>query len=162
MLSRHFSSDTGTDADAEDIPEYTGLLAEQQKAVLGGSLVHVSGDYNLVLSNNKLIKFKACLSCAGKALGCCFSKGFTKEDIVHSKRAVPVETVALAVAERKVTPVKVVKKRSVDLSALGASSTRKSSCAACRKRKVKCVMHTRLNKCIGCMKKDSTCSFETC
>lgn len=155
MLSRHFSptvvhQNSQNDSDSY-VEEFASLLPELQLSVLAGSLVAV-GNYTLVLSKSKLIKFKACLSCAGKGLECCFSKGFTKEDIVYSKRSGP-ETVPV-VMERK-TAVKVMKKR-VESS----GSTRKSSCAACRKRKVKCVMHNRLNKCIGCMKKDSTCSFE--
>lgn len=160
MLSRHFNGDASDNTD--DIPEYTTLSSEQQQAVVAGTLVVVADDYNLVLSNSKLIKFKACLSCAGKALGCCFSKGFTKEDIVHSKRLGPSDPVAVAVVERKSSPVKVVKKRSVDLSGAATAGTRKSSCAGCRKRKVKCVMHSRLNKCIGCIKKECACSFEVC
>lgn len=150
LLTREFA------AHAEDIEEYAGLLALQKQEVALGSAVTVSG-HTLCVSNGKLIKFKACLSCAGKALGCCFSKGFTKEDIVHSKRAGPAD--AAVVVERKSSPVKVVKKR---VTEVGVSGTRKSSCAACRKRKVKCVMHSRLNKCVGCVKKDSTCSFEVC
>lgn len=151
MLSRHFAQN---ECDSESYAEeFASLLPEHKLTILSGELVTV-GDYTLVLSNNKLIKYKSCLSCAGKALGCCFSKGFTKEDIVYSKRSGP-EAVPLVV-ERKAAAVKVVKKRSAESS----GSTRKSSCTACRKRKVKCVMHTRLNKCIGCMKKDSTCSFE--
>lgn len=153
MLSREFAA--GTD----DIEECVLLLPEQKLALALGTPVTIVGDQTLVVSNGKLIKFKACSSCAGKALRCCFSKGFTKEDIVHSKRVGPADTTAMMVVERKVTPVKVVKKRTVDVAGAG---TRKSSCAACRKRKVKCVMHTRLNKCVGCVKKDSTCSFEVC
>lgn len=160
MLSRHFGPShrnlTHNQVDQNDdsyIEEFASLLPEQQLAVMAGSLVG-AGDYTLVLSKGKLIKFKACLSCAAKGLGCCFSKGFTKEDIVYSKRSGP-EAVPVMV-ERKVAPVKVVKKRTMELS----GSSRKSSCTACRKRKVKCVVHTGLNRCIGCMKKDSPCSFE--
>lgn len=160
MLSRHFgpnhkslSHNQSDPNDDSHIEEYASLLPEQQLTVMAGSLVG-AGDYTLVLSKGKLIKFKACLSCAAKGLGCCFSKGFTKEDIVYSKRSGP-EAVPVVV-ERKAAPVKVVKKRTIESS----GSTRKSSCTACRKRKVKCVVHTGLNKCICCMKKDNNCSFE--
>lgn len=159
MLTRHFddnddnnnnnTNDNNSDEEHADVPEFTSMLAEQQAMVRAGTPVAVAGHYMLVVSNNKLIKYKACLSCAGKALGCCFSKGFTKEDIVHSKRTGPTEVI---VVERRASP-KVAKKRV-------ESGTRKSLCAACRKRKVKCVMHPRLLKCVGCVKKDSACLFE--
>lgn len=126
------------------------LSSDARDQLAAGQPVSVGG-YSLVLSNGKLVKFKPCLSCAGKGLGCCFSKGFTKEDIVHSKRSGS----EVAVVEKKPVAAKVVKKR-VEVG------TRKSSCVACRKRKVKCVMNTRANKCVGCVKKDSMCSFETC
>ncbi|CAK7916260.1 hypothetical protein CAAN1_26S00298 [[Candida] anglica] len=36
----------------------------------------------LIVQNQKLVKFKSCKSCENKQLSCCFSKGFTKEDII--------------------------------------------------------------------------------
>lgn len=150
MLTRHFSAADPQD----DLDEYTTLGAEQQQQVRAGGLVRIAGNFVLVLSHNKLIKFRPCLSCAGKGLACCFSKGFTKEDIVHSKRS---GSEPAAVMEKKAqAPAKVAKKR------VESGSTRKSSCGACRKRKVKCVMNPRLNRCVGCIKKDGVCSVEAC
>lgn len=142
MLSREYNTEE----------EVWSLLPEARDRLVSGAAVSV-GDYTLVLSNSKLFKFRACQLCAGKGIGCCFSKGFTKEDIVHSKRSGEV----VPVVEKKPVAQKVVKRRSVE-----SVGTRKSSCVACRKRKVKCVMNGRVNKCVGCIKKDHTCSFEVC
>lgn len=125
--------------ESRDLP--CDLTRDEQSALLAGELVPRAG-HGLVLSNGKLIKFKACLLCNTKGLRCCFSKGFTKEDMVNLKRAQePFEKKGR------------VCKRS-------EAATRKSSCAACRRRKVKCVMNSRANKCVGCLKKDSLCLFE--
>lgn len=147
LLTRQF------DTEGAHIDEYATLPAEQQAHAQAGALVRIAGNFVLVLSHNKLIKFRPCLLCAGKGLGCCFSKGFTKEDIVHSKRLGD----ATPVVERA-APAKVVKKRAESMGPL----TRKSSCSHCRKRKVKCVMNARANRCVGCIKKDSECTFEAC
>lgn len=131
--------------DAEEVKE----LSESSKASLySGEIVPLEDSFSMVISNGKLVKFKPCSSCATRELECCFSKGFTKEDIVHSKRSISLSVVG----ERTPIASLKVKKREV-------ASARKSSCAACRKRKVKCVMNLKVGKCIGCVKKDSECCF---
>lgn len=44
------------------------------------------GDFQLLHNNNKYIHFKPCRSCIGKKIDCCFSLGFTKEDILSNKK----------------------------------------------------------------------------
>lgn len=141
--------------DDEEPEEVDSLLPEQKKKLFDGALVAISGNFNLVVSNGKLVKFKPCSSCATRELECCFSKGFTKEDIVHSKRCTGLGGVGLgsSAAAGAKEALKKVKKR------LEAVSARKSSCVACRRRKVKCVMNSRLGKCVGCVKKELECSF---
>ncbi|QEL61880.1 hypothetical protein CJJ09_004039 [Candidozyma auris] len=141
--------------DDEEPEEVDSLSPEQKKKLFDGALVAISGNFNLVVSNGKLVKFKPCSSCATRELECCFSKGFTKEDIVHSKRCTSLGGVGLgsSAAAGAKEALKKVKKRSEAVSA------RKSSCVACRRRKVKCVMNSRLGKCVGCVKKESECSF---
>lgn len=138
-------------------PEYLQLSPDQKLAVADGRAVHTGHGFALVFSNGKLIKYKCCLSCGSKGLECGFSKGFTKEDIGHSKRAPDADVV---LEKKKSLPVRVVKRAA---GAFGAGpSSRKSLCLACRKRKVKCVMNRRLNRCAGCIKKDCACSLEAC
>ncbi|KAM9892176.1 hypothetical protein OXX79_010199 [Metschnikowia pulcherrima] len=168
MISRNFTGEAEhvTQGEIEDIDEYTSLSPAQKEHVLKGEPVHIESNYVLVLSNRKLIKYKPCMSCAGKGFACCFSNGFTKEDIVHSKRHGDSSTLS---ADRIATgPQKVSKKplsESVSFSVQGSLSTRKSSCGACRKRKVKCIVNAANaanaanGKCVGCTKKDIMCTF---
>lgn len=95
--------------------------------------------WNLILSNEKLIKFKSCNSCHAKHLDCKFSKGFTKEDILVNKKTVRTNRSNM-------------KKKSVD-------NSRKSSCFNCRKRKIKCTMIESATKCENCERKNSSCHF---
>lgn len=131
------------------IAEYTLLPAREQQQVAAGELVQVAGDYVMVLLNHKLVKFKPCMLCASKGLACCFSKGFTKEDIVQTRRVSGLEALEEA------------RPRSKKRAGLPCerSSPRKSSCGACRRRKVKC-QTTLAGRCVGCVKKGILCSFE--
>lgn len=155
MLSRNFVG-------AEDVEELRLLLPHQREQVLAGESVQIPSNFVLVLSKNKLIKFKPCLSCATKGLACCFSKGFTKEDIIHSKRsesgadAVQVEA---APAVTVSSGVKRPRETTQDAEPSAKSNCRKSSCSACRKRKVKCEMKNSQDKCLGCAKKNVICSL---
>ncbi|CAN3374687.1 hypothetical protein DIURU_000083 [Diutina rugosa] len=177
-------------------PADGGALAEfdlspaDHEAVLAGAPVAVGDDATLVLSHGKLIKFKVCKSCAVKGLGCCFSKGFTKEDIMmNNKRRDDGAAAASAspvsvVAAKKLRPAKIAKKRapaaSVTIASLTSAlmaadsvsvvsapapalvlpSTRKSSCFSCRKRKVKCAFNPAVSKCENCFKKGADCVFD--
>lgn len=107
---------------------YSDYPAETHTKLNQGGTVKID-DFLLVISNDKLIKFKSCKSCNNKHLECNFSKGFTKEDILIN---------------RKIT-TKVEKK----------VGDRKSSCLSCRRRKIRCAMIG--NKCENCMKKGSIC-----
>ncbi|ODV78824.1 uncharacterized protein CANTADRAFT_26753 [Suhomyces tanzawaensis NRRL Y-17324] len=51
-----------------------------------GDPVREEGDSHVIVSNGKLIRFKSCKSCNVKGLACCFSKGFTKEDIMLNNK----------------------------------------------------------------------------
>lgn len=186
MLSRFFDV---AELDSELQGEYT-LSAEEKNKLSSGEEVNTSDNAVLVVSNNKLIRFLPCSSCRTKNLSCCFSKGFTKEDVIHNKKK---ETWRGVVAgDKKLSPTKVNKKAalpaSVNAKLVGAKlkglvagdttpspthssleissspgaagSTRKSSCSACRKRKIKCVLNSQTEKCMGCTKKDYLCSFE--
>lgn len=163
LLSREFekeSSDNSTDI----IDEYLDLNAEQKAQLFSGASVPLALKWVLVLSNQKLIKFKPCMSCAGKELTCVFSKGFTKEDILQNKRNVLGIGLMLPLSDKRVgANPKVFKSLATGLTSTGSAKAglRKSSCAACRKRKVKCVMD-RTSKCGGCTKKDIVCSFFDC
>lgn len=186
MLSRFFDV---AELDADLQGEYT-LTAEEKNKLSAGEEVRTADDAVLVVSNSKLIRFLPCSSCRAKSLSCCFSKGFTKEDVIHNKKR---ETWRGIVAgDKKLSPSKVNKKvalpSSVNAKLIGtklkglvseatapthdssfsdapsspgaAGSTRKSSCSACRKRKIKCVLSSQTVKCMGCLKKDYLCSFE--
>ncbi|KAF3987394.1 hypothetical protein FT663_03955 [Candidozyma haemuli var. vulneris] len=138
----------------EEAEEMQSLGEASRGKLLAGEAVLLEESFSLVISNGKLVKFRPCSSCATRELDCCFSKGFTKEDIVHSKRSSSLSAVgSVSVLSSPKAPSRVKKRSDV------AASARKSSCAACRKRKVKCVMNVKLNKCVGCVKKDSECSF---
>lgn len=177
-------------------PADGGALAEfdlspaDHEAVLAGAPVAVGDDATLVLSHGKLIKFKVCKLCAVKGLGCCFSKGFTKEDIMmNNKRRDDGAAAALAlpvsvVAAKKLRPAKIAKKRApaalvtialLTLALMAADSvsvvlapapalvlplTRKSLCFSCRKRKVKCAFNPAVLKCENCFKKGADCVFD--
>lgn len=204
------------------------LNQQQMDNLLGGQLVNLiedGGSYNLIISHDKLIKFKSCNSCKAKQLPCCFSKGFTKEDIMNHKKhsttpissnvqlATPTSTLASPVAitntsyyssPKKTTNNKIIKKKVLKLKPIQPittttfpkqeevkiieqlnlqqqkqgfsmqiqeqqpfqdqqninSTSRKSSCVLCRKRKVKCVFNASLNRCEGCNKKNNTCVFD--
>ncbi|KAG5418486.1 SUT1 [Candida metapsilosis] len=56
------------------------LLTKNNKLSMNG------GDFQLLYVNEKYIHFKPCHSCEGKGIDCCFSQGFTKEDILSNKK----------------------------------------------------------------------------
>lgn len=188
MLSRYFDP---ADLETEHKDDFT-LTSSQKSKLCSGQEVHTDDKAVLVVSNNKLIRFMPCSSCSMKSLACCFSKGFTKEDVIHNKKK---QCLRSPVEEKKFSISKVTKRaqspaspdvkiggsshssplrisvptpQSPDTASLSnftyspgvAGSTRKSSCTACRKRKIKCVPNSRSSKCMGCIKKDCLCSFE--
>ncbi|CCE85927.1 Piso0_005567 [Millerozyma farinosa CBS 7064] len=124
------------------------VSGDKVEELLQKQTVSVDESTNVVISNNKLIKFKFCNSCATKSLPCSFTKGFTKEDIVlnNKKKMAGPNSLKYRVGKGK--------------SSQGTFSSRKSSCMGCRKRKIKCEFNTELNKCEGCSKKNHECVFE--
>lgn len=155
----------------EDVAVYS-LTAQNLDDLAAGQPVLVDPEYYLIVANTKLIKFKACESCCLKGLPCCFSKGFTKEDIMLNKKVGGAGAALVAAPKRRLetspvpAPGKITKKRPASpvasrpvLPDAHATNLRKSSCVSCRKRKVKCVFNQELNKCDGCAKKDHTCTF---
>lgn len=188
MLSRYFDP---AELETEHKDDFT-LTPCQKSQLCSGQEVRTDDKAVLVVSNNKLIRFMPCSSCSSKSLACCFSKGFTKEDVIHNKKK---QCMRASVDDRKFSINKVTKRTQspapseVNVGGLGhsspvscgvsvasspepasqsnfmyspgvAGSTRKSSCTACRKRKIKCVPNSRSSKCMGCIKKDCLCSFE--
>ncbi|RKP32407.1 hypothetical protein METBISCDRAFT_21395 [Metschnikowia bicuspidata] len=180
MLSRFFDP---AELGAQLKDEYF-LTAEQKVQLSSGAEVHITHNHVLVVSNQKLIRFLPCSSCRTKSFTCCFSKGFTKEDVIHSKKR---ETSHGSAGDKTQNINRVAKKLSfpaptnmrvaggemrlpvlmanasfseVTFSPSGAGIIRKSSCTVCRKRKIKCVLSSHLTKCMGCIKKDCLCSFE--
>lgn len=137
----------------------TANLAESYPPNIVASLlenkqVELDENTNIIISNDKLIRFKPCKSCSTKNLPCCFAKGFTKEDMMLNNKKKP--SISSASLGGVSTKSKINKKKS-SVSSLGS---RKSSCNACRRRKIKCVYNDALNKCEGCAKKDHNCMFE--
>jgi hypothetical protein len=101
-----------------------------------GKAIKLVEEWWLIISNEKLIKFKACKSCNNKNLDCKFSKGFTKEDILINKKNLKFK----------------IDKKKID-------NSRKSSCSNCRKRKIKCSVNSDTDKCDNCFKRNSQCNF---
>ncbi|KAG7193395.1 uncharacterized protein KQ657_000813 [Scheffersomyces spartinae] len=188
--------------------DFTPLLKQEVTSI------PLDTEYLLLASHNKLIKFKPCTNCTARTIDCCFSKGFTKEDMLHKK---PSETVssfrppASDFTSAKSSSLLVSKKRKIsavdsdtdttlkqspsasmttysspvasesqedNTTAPRSSATtmsplpipvlipipaldgsRRSSCAGCRKRKVKCVYNEETNMCHGCFKKGHECLF---
>lgn len=96
-------------------------------------------NWYLIISGDKLIKFKSCKSCHLKRLPCKFSKGFTKEDILVNKKNLKF---------------KIDKSKNYKID-----NSRKSSCFNCRKRKIKCSISNSDGKCDNCSKKNCPCNF---
>ncbi|RLV95102.1 Sterol uptake protein 2 [Spathaspora sp. JA1] len=174
----------------QSVPDYyPNLVSDEQLRLLGqGQSITIDNEFNLIVTNDKLIKFKSCHSCTLKQLPCCFSKGFTKEDIMNNKRsssssitvAPPVikkskpvikkkavekksaiiQNIAQPQQSKPITPVIVVAPVKSELSDEQFVAGRKSSCGSCRKRKVRCVFNATLNKCEGCNKKKSDCVYD--
>ncbi|ABN68283.2 fungal transcriptional regulatory protein [Scheffersomyces stipitis CBS 6054] len=101
------------------------LSAEQVESVLRqGELVKVANDFNLIVSNNKLIKFKSCNSCNMKSLTCCFTKGFTKEDImVNSSK----KSDGSSAKKEKEKPAKIAKKKLAPTSTTSVNAVKSIS-----------------------------------
>lgn len=116
------------------------LTTEQHEDLIGSNPVYLNEDHSweLIVSNEKLIKFKPCKSCHGKKLECKFSKGFTKEDILINKKNL---------------------KFRIDKNKKIVDNSRKSSCFNCRKRKIKCSINNQNDKCDNCFKRNSQCNF---
>lgn len=188
MLSRYFDP---SELETEHKDDFL-LSPSQKRQLCSGEEVHTDDKAVLVVSNNKLIRFMPCSSCSSKNLTCCFTKGFTKEDVIHNKKK---QSLRASVDERKFLITKSTKRvqspipcenkirdsafsshngdglpvvsspesaahSNLTYSPGVAGSTRKSSCTACRKRKIKCVPNSHSPKCMGCIKKDCLCSFE--
>ncbi|KAK6463800.1 hypothetical protein DFJ63DRAFT_335315 [Scheffersomyces coipomensis] len=210
-------------------------LLNQSQVITKVDQVDNNEEIHLLISNSKLIKYKFCNSCNSKGLNCCFSKGFTKEDImvnnkksntnanISSSNNVTTIPIITSPVIKKEKPIKIAKKvnsspvinNTKTISSLTAAltksltesspitniinhlepqpiieekavlipashsptissiltdnnsnqssnnnTTRKSSCISCRKRKVKCVYSSVLNKCEGCYKKNHDCKFD--
>ncbi|EGV63688.1 general substrate transporter [Yamadazyma tenuis] len=131
---------------AYDLTEFNLSPAQIESLHSDHSVVLPASDpsdapWMLTVSHTKLIKFRACKSCACKDLECKFSKGFTKEDILVNKKSLKTRSDKQKVGK----PV--------------IDSSRKSSCFNCRKRKIKCSMNDHSEKCESCSKRNSSCSF---
>ncbi|KAK6458849.1 fungal transcriptional regulatory protein [Scheffersomyces xylosifermentans] len=108
------------DADAQRyLTGYNMSTAEIEKVLTQGELVKVAEEINLIVSNDKLIRFKSCNSCNLKGLTCCFTKGFTKEDIMSNNKKKSVSgpssdsssTSTSIIRKEKEKPAKIAKKK---------------------------------------------------
>ncbi|CUM68348.1 uncharacterized protein PRCAT00006070001 [Priceomyces carsonii] len=125
-----------------------------KRLVWNKETVELDDGAQLVIANDKIIKFKGCKSCRAKGLECHFSKGYTKEDMMgHKKICAPVAKVVAPDLKQN----KVSKKKHTGTT---GSNSRKSSCVACRRRKVRCSFNKLLNKCEGCYKKNYDCEYD--
>ncbi|RLV83280.1 hypothetical protein JA9_003192 [Meyerozyma sp. JA9] len=135
--------------------------------------IKLDDDSFIIVANEKVIKFTPCKSCSSKGLPCSFSKGFTKEDIiVNSKKSDSAAPLKRRPSVSKVTKPRIESAspvaatlavsvaRGAGVLASAGSSSRKSSCSSCRRRKVKCVYNASANKCDGCLKKSTSCSYD--
>lgn len=127
------------DYNTYDLKQFN-LSPEQHDDLLKSLPVYLNDDHSweLLVSVDKLIKFKPCKSCHGKKLDCKFSKGFTKEDILINKKNL---------------------KFKIDKNKKVVDNSRKSSCFNCRKRKIKCSINSHNDKCDNCFKRNSQCNF---
>lgn len=133
----------------------------EQVSKLNNSETVIHDGLFYVVSNGKLIRFRSCKSCKMKRLDCCFSSGFTKEDIIgkkvrKTKPSVPTLNV-LPITPPTVPSSPERKQKKTQVTEL--ENSRKSSCVLCRKRKVKCVYNDEIQKCEGCNKKNTECFF---
>ncbi|XYA01354.1 general substrate transporter [Meyerozyma guilliermondii] len=136
--------------------------------------IKLDDDSFIIVANEKVIKFTPCKSCSAKGLPCSFSKGFTKEDIIlNSKKSESTTPLKCRTSVSKVTKPRIPEAVSPVAANLAVSvaggagvlasagtSSRKSSCSLCRRRKVKCVYNASANKCDGCLKKSTNCSYD--
>lgn len=158
------------------------LSESELSQLLAGQPVNLENSVNkLIIQNQKLVKYNSCKSCANKQLPCCFSKGFTKEDIIYlAKKSTssptslsPILNSSKISKPRTLTPAisnitaatatdtpNVVIKKSIKKLNKEDSTNRKSSCNLCRQRKVKCIFNEQLGKCEGCNRKNKSCSFD--
>lgn len=128
--------------------------------------------------DEKYIKYRSCTACNNRTLKCCFSKGFTRNDIVkYNKFKSESSDEECSVAKRAKTaqttppPSTNFDSSSSSLSpksTLTAPSSvtppllpaRRSSCLNCRSKKIKCARLEDSERCTHCDKKDLCCSFE--
>lgn len=83
VLSRFFDP-------AKDLLEFSLSSTQHDDLVASNRCIKLNEEFNLIVSNAKLIKFKPCESCRAKSIACCFSKGYTKEDIMlNNKKSTP-------------------------------------------------------------------------
>ena len=136
------------------------LLAAAEAALWAGSSVEIERGIQLVVQNEKLVKFRLCKLCEVKQLACCFLKGFTKDDIVSlSKKNITGDNKVVKPVSglTKVDRCRTVAKKPVKFD---SSLNRKSSCALCRQRKVKCLYSEALGRCENCHRKNKSCLFD--
>lgn len=83
VLSRFFD-------ESKDLESYKLSADQTEELVSSKRSIKLNEEFNLIVSNSKLIKFKPCESCKSKSITCCFSKGYTKEDIMsNNKKSTP-------------------------------------------------------------------------
>lgn len=137
-----------------------GLSGEQCAQLEAGENVPIRDGLFYVMSNGKLIRFRACKSCNVKRLNCCFSNGFTKEDIISNKKKPSFKKAGvrkLKPAEELPAALPAISKALLEQRE--EENGRKSLCVSCRKRKVKCVFNEERQSCDVCTKKGSECVF---
>ncbi|KAG7811106.1 hypothetical protein KL921_002734 [Ogataea angusta] len=110
--------------------------------------------FNTKLSQFRYLKFKPCSACSSKKLACCFSKGFTRNDIIKFNKSERMHQ----------TPEKDEPKDEVSLPAVMGSYAKhpkKTSCNTCRFKKIKCIKleDNPSSDCLSCSKKHLECAY---
>lgn len=124
-------------------------------ALIKNQNVDIGNNTSIIISNDKLIRFQQCNSCTIKNIKCCFSNGFTKEDIsINSKKKLSTTSSTIQSSASSLNRAKITKIKT-------PNSSRKFSCISCRRKKIKCVFDKQLNKCESCSKKNHNCEFDS-
>ncbi|KAG7743770.1 hypothetical protein KL932_001835 [Ogataea haglerorum] len=110
--------------------------------------------FNSKLSRFRYLKFKPCSACRSKKLVCCFSKGFTRNDIIKFNKSERLHQ----------TPEKDEPKDEVALPIMVGpygKHPKKTSCNTCRFKKIKCIKleNNPSSDCLGCSKKHLECAY---
>ncbi|KAH3668691.1 hypothetical protein OGAPHI_002445 [Ogataea philodendri] len=111
--------------------------------------------FNSKLSQFKYLKFRPCSACSSKKLTCCFSKGFTRNDIIKFNKSERMHHTPERedVKEDPVFPIV--------MDTNFGKHPKKTSCNTCRYKKIKCIKleGSSSSDCVSCAKKHLECAY---